>query len=220
MSDYNMRLKVHQDNLGSASEGVWTELKGSKRGEACIIDFYTEMMLEGRAFQIRGGTISVPLVGTVTITDTQAEMCVDAPNGITAMIVALNLSINLGAGTLHEYALKSVDAVSTSGTAFVPLSCLVESNQINSRCTARVAATAGTVTVTAETATTTRRHWSGSNPVAVGAGHSFTSYDYQPRTPPSIANAACAYVQLGAATTGPSWFGSMDFIELPWVNVE
>ncbi len=217
MSEFNMRLLVNQNAPRSTSEGVWTELKGSKRGEACIIDFYTEMMLEGRGFQIKAGTVSIPLVGDQPLEDAKCEFAVGAPQGVTAIITMLDLSINLGTGTLHEYFLKSVDGTPT-GTDFPPLPALVESNGVAAICKGYVAA-AGGVTVAAETSTTTRRHWAGGNPVVVGAGHSFTSYHFEPRTPPTIANNANAYVQLAAITTGPSYFGSMDFIELLWTNV-
>jgi len=212
-----MRLWVNQDTPRSASEGTWVGLKGTKRGEACVIDFFTEMMLEGRAFQIRAGSLTTPLVGDVVITTTAAEYALNAPQGVCALCCTLDISINLGTGTLHEYALKSLDGTAT-GTAFVPLNLMMDSDAPASRCTALVDGTGGTVVGT-EAATTTRRHWSASNPVAVGAGHSFTSYHFEPRTPPAIANVAYFFVQIAATTTGPSYFSSMDYIELPWVNV-
>ncbi len=218
MSDYNLMVLVNQDSLRSETEGVYTGLKGTKRGEACIIDFYTEALLEGRGFQIRAGTVTTPLTGDVVITDAKAEMCIDVANGLMAMPVFCNISVRLGTGTLHEYAIKSVDAVSTAGTAFIPLPMLLDTSATAAQTTARVAA-AGGVTVTAELATTTRRHWSVSNPLAVAAGHSKTSHNWEPRTPPVIANDACCYVQIAATGTGPSYYANLDFIEMRWQNI-
>ena len=220
MGDVNLQLLVGQDTPRSETEGNQAYFKGSKRGEACIIDFYTEMMMEGRGFQVRAGTITTPLVGDVAITDTAAELAVNAVQGLALIVVFFNLSIRLGTGTLHEYALKSIDgaAVVGTGAAFVPLPVMMETAAVSSQATAFVGA-AGAVTVLAELATNTRRLWSASNPLAVGAGHSPSSYNYSPRSPHTIANNAHVYAQIAATTTGPSYYASLDYIELKWVNI-
>lgn len=179
-------------------------------GFPIIMDFYTQMVLMGRVFQVRAGTISVPVVGDVLITDTAAEMCADAASGTTIIPVFSNISFNLAAATLFESAGKSVATVSSAGTAFVPLP--LKSNGDAAVSTARVQA-AGAVTVTAELATTTLRHFSWSQPIAAGAWP--TWYDWQPRTPPVLVGPRCFYVQIGADTTGPSYFAHFDYIEIP-----
>jgi len=204
---------VNQDVPRAESEGVLTGLKANKRGETCIIDFYTQCALEGRAFQVRAGTITTPIVGDVVLTDTKCEMASDIKSGITFMPVFLNIAVRLGAGTLHEYAAKSVAAaVTTAGTAFVPLPLYM--GGVASMCPASTG-TAGGVVVAAELATTTRRHWSYSNPLAVAAGHGVTVHDWQPRMPPVLAGVASFYVQIAATGTGPSYYASYDYIELP-----
>ena len=45
------------------------------------MDWHQAMILDGRGFQVRAGTISVPFVGDVVITDTAAEMSVDCAAG-------------------------------------------------------------------------------------------------------------------------------------------
>ena len=214
--------EVNQLSPRAFGEGRFIDTKLSRRGELVTIDFYTEMMLEGRGYQVKAGTISVPLVGDVDLTDAAAEFCVDAPQGTAVLPVYLNISINLGTGTLHEYALKTVDTASTAGTVYVPLLLLGDTDGAsaasNGGATARVQA-AGAVMVTAETATTTRRLWSASNELAVAAGHEVTTHNYQPRTPHVIANNACCYCQIAAATTGQSYFASLDFLQLLWTSV-
>lgn len=199
----------------SDSDGVFAFPKLNKMDMLAVIDFYLQSIFEGLAYQIRAGTISVPLVGDVVLTDAKAEIALDAGAGVAAIPVFANISVNLGTGTLHEYAIKSVKTASTAGTAFVPLPLYLDGTTAKpaARCTARVDA-AGGVTVTAEAVTTTRRHWSVSNPVAVGAGHSFTSHNWEPKRPPIIQNDACCYVQIAANGTGPSYFANLDFIEL------
>src|SRR3990167_716705 len=163
MSD--LRALVGQDSLSANSEGQFADIKASKRGELIVIDWYKQMAIEGRVFQVRAGTVTTPIVGDLLITDAPAELGADAATGTNIITSYLNIGIRLGTGILHEYAAKSVGAVSTAGTAFVPLNLLVGGSAAVS--TAR-AATAGGVTVSAELATTTRRHWAASNPVAVG----------------------------------------------------
>lgn len=208
----NVLGHVAQDTLSATGEGQWMALKSSKRGDLIIIDWFSQMAIEGRCFQVRAGTITTPIVGDVVITDASAEMCADAATGTTIIPSYLNIGIRLGTGTLHEYAAKSVGAVSTAGTAFVPLNLLVGGNAATS--TAR-AATAGGVTVAAELATTTRRHWTYSNPVAVGAGNEVTTMEWKPRTPPVVVGPGCFYVQIAATTTGPSYYANFDYVELP-----
>jgi hypothetical protein len=208
------RIYVAQDTLLAAGENTWVPKKGNKMGFAVMMDFYTQMAIEGRIFNVTAGTISVPLVGDVVLTDAKAEMAVDAASATTIIPIFTNVSVNLGTGTLHEYAGKSVATVSSAGDAFTPLNLLAGGSAAVS--TARVDA-AGGVTVTAETATTTLRHWSWSQPIAMGAY--FATYDWQPRTPPVLVGPRCYYVQIAATTTGPSYFASIDYIELPTANV-
>jgi len=212
----DIRGYVAQDTVSVADEGTRVGLKASKRGELIIIDWFTQMALEGRAYQVKAGTITTPLVGDVVITDTAAEMSADATTGTTIVPAYANIAVRLGTGTLHEYAAKSVGAVSTAGTAFVPLPLLMGGSA--SVATARVAA-AGGVTVTTEAATTTRRHWAVSNPVAVAAGHGRTTHEWNPVEPPTLVGPACFYLQIAATGTGPSYYATIDFIELTTASV-
>jgi hypothetical protein len=189
-------------------------------GAQVIMDWYTYMAMIGAAFQVRAGTITTPLVGDVVITDTAAEMSADALSGTTIIPVNLNIGLRLLTGTLHEYAAKSVKVVSSGGTAFVPLPLRTLNNSGGTAATAAVTtarvAAAGGVTVTAELATTTVRHWNYSNPAAGATGALPTAgYDLQwnPRVPPFLAGPACFYVQIAATGTGPSYYANFDYIE-------
>jgi len=70
----DLRIYVAQDTLPAAGENSWVAAMGSKRGELYIADFFLRMVMERRAYQVRAGTISAPLVGDVVITDAAAEM--------------------------------------------------------------------------------------------------------------------------------------------------
>src|SRR3972149_4944281 len=206
----DQRIYVAHDSLEAAGENTWMAQKGNKLGFPIVVDFYTQMAIEGRVFSVRAGTISAPLVGDVLISDIAAEMCADAALGTTIIPVYCNISFNLAAATLFESAGKSVATVSSAGAAFVPLP--LYSGGVAAASTARVAA-AGGVTVTGELATTTLRHFSWGQPIAAGAWN--TWYDWSPRTPPVLVGPRCFYVQIAGDTTGPSYFASFDYIELP-----
>lgn len=178
--------------------------KGSSRGEGCIIDFYTMMALEQNAFQVRAGTVTTHLTGDVDIIDTAAEMCADAALGLYLIPCHLNVHIEALGGTVPIITAKSVSGASTAGTAFVPLPLFIGGKA--ARASARVAA-AGGVTVPAELATTTRRHYTGTVNAA-------TVLEWLPLLPPVLMGATCFYIQVAATTTGPDYYANFEFIEL------
>jgi hypothetical protein len=209
-------LQVRQSAIpGPISEGSFSGGIAGRLGQQVQLDFYTWAALAGAAFQVRAGTITTPLIGSVPNTNSQAEMCADAAGPANTIIpVRLGISVRLGTGTLHEYFAKSVATVSSAGAAFIPLP--LKSNGPAAVTTARVAA-AG-VTVTAELATTTLRHWSYANPVAAGAGNdpgavAEATNNWNPRVPPILVGPRCFYVQIAATTTGPSYYADFDFLE-------
>lgn len=212
-----MHAFVAQDSVSAASENTWVGVKASKRGEIVVLDWWTQMALEGRVFQVRAGTITTPLVGDLVITDSAAEMCADAQTGFTIVPAYLNIGIRLGTGILHEYAAKSASAISTAGTAFIPLPLYMGGPAAAT--TARVAA-AGAVSVTAELATTTRQLWHYANPLAVAAGHDITTHEWTPTAATALVGPACFYVQIAASGTGPSYYANFDYVELRTVAIE
>ena len=182
-------------------------------GATVVIDFFAKAILDGRGFQVRAGTITTPLVGDVVITDTAAEMSVDAVAGQVIIPVYQCIGGRLMTGTLHEYATKSVATVSSAGAAFVLLP--LKSGGAAAVLTARVAA-AGGVTVTAELATTTLRHWNYASPAAGPTGTTnimMPLIEWEPLRPPVLNGARSLYVQIAATGTGPSYYASLDVLE-------
>ncbi len=190
-------------------------------GQQIVMQWYQFLILDGRGYQVRAGTITTPLIGDVVITDTAAEFSVDAVAGTTIIPVNQIVSIRLSTGTLHEYATKSIDVVSSAGTAFVPLK--LKNDGAAAVSTARVSA-AGGVTVTAELATTTRRHWSWANPAAgfTGALPGDQHQEWHPATEsvsPCLVGPVCLYTQVAATSTGPSYYANLDYIEVPTLMI-
>lgn len=178
-----------------------------------VADFYQAMLLDGRGYQVRAGTITAPLTGDIAITDTAADMAADAASGTTIIPVYLNASVeSLNSGTLPEIAAKSVATVSSAGTAFVPLPLKSDGSAAVS--TARVQA-AGAVTVTAELATTTLRHFA--NVIAVAGDVILADHEFRPA--PVLVGARSFYVQVAGVTAGPLYFAHFDYLELPTLLV-
>ncbi len=215
----DQRIYVAQDTVPAASENTWVDKQGNKMGFAIQQDFYTQMAIEGRCFQVKAGEISAPAVGDIKITDTAAEMCVDVASGTTVIPVFANVSLNLAVEVKTEIAGKSVGALATVGAAFVPLPLLMGGPAAVA--TGRVAETGSAatgVTVAAEVSTTTLRHFSFDQPIQAGAWD--TTYDWEPKAPPVLSGVSCFYIQVGAdVTKGPSYYAHFDFIELPTANI-
>ena len=204
-------LSVVQNGLRPYGEGTYSGGVAARLGMAVQMDFYTYMALSGAAYQVRAGTITTPLTGDVLITDTAAEMCADAASGTTLLPFFLQVDIEALGGTLPQVTAKSVATVSSAGTAFVPLPLKSDGSAAVS--TARVQA-AGSVTVTAELATTTVRHYERTIAVAGDV-----QAIWEPVAAPVLVGARCFYVQVGSVTTGSNYFGHFDYIEVPTLMV-
>ncbi len=174
-------------------------------GALVVMDFFAKAILDDRGYQVRAGTITTPLTGDVLITDTAAEMSADVASGLLIIPVFLQVDIEALGGTLPQVTAKSVDTVSSSGTAFVPLP--LNSGGPAASSTARVAG-AGGVTVTAELATTTLRHYARTIAVAGDV-----QAQWEPLRPPVLNGARCFYVQVGSVTTGSTYFAHFDYLE-------
>ena len=210
----NTTIKVAHDSLSAAAEGTWAAAKGNKLGFQIVMDFYTQMAIEGRVYSIRAGTISAPLVGDQPLIDARAEMAVDCLVGTTIIPVTVIVGINIMPGTANEFKGQSDATASSGGDVYTPLN--LKSDGVAAVSSARVDA-AGGVTVTAEVVTTTRLHFSKG--AAIAAGAYALNIDWSPKAPPVLVGERSFYVQMGGTTTGPSYFANIDYIELPTANI-
>lgn len=218
---------VNDDTLQAAADGTAVGLQATTRGELRVVDFFTHMALQGRCYQIKAGTIATGVAMDSVVTDAAAEGSVDALSGTTIIPVDFSLSANsIATATTVKARIKAVGVVSSAGTAFVPLPLLQGGTAATS--TARVANNGG-VTVTAELATTTRAlfHWDSldtqtpttdTNSAAMPSA-SVAAAAWRPRLPYVGKGAACVYVQLAATTAFPLYFFTLDYIEIPSINL-
>ncbi len=185
-----------------------------------VMDWRQAMVLDGRAYQVKAGTISGPLTGDEAISDATAEMSADAALGTTIIPVSCGITLDALGGNAFEAAAKSVAVVSSGGTAFIPLP--MKSGGSASVSSARVDP-AGGVTVPAEVSTTTLRHFEWSNEFAQidvddnhPAGNPFL---WEPVAAPVLVGPRSFYVQIASASTGPVYFAHFDYIEVPTLMV-
>lgn len=228
-----VQVKVNQDIPRSVDEGVWTDVKGTKRGELCIIDFFTQMVIEENAYQIRLGTTTNPVTSDATdITDADADAAVAALAETTVIPCELWISLDTQATDAIEMAAKSVGvSTMTGGTAFEPLNlCLGGKPAI----TKGMVGGAGAITVGAELDTTTRQHFhmsveftkdaeteirsSPKFPELGGPSSQGNPIIWHPKLLPVCKGAACFYVQVAGATAC-TYFAHFDYIELPTTSV-
>ena len=201
------RVYAKAQNVGRQSDDTWVALRGTRDGAAIAQPWLHALMVEGKVYQVRLGTITAPLVGDIVITDTAAESAAEAATGYTIIPVRLNVDIESLGDTLPQACFKSVGAlITTLGTAFVPLNLKIGGPAASGR--AAVAA-AGGVAVAGELATTTRVHFIATQAVAA---NNYLNVNFA--IPPVLVGPASCYFQIAtAATTGPSYFANYDFIE-------
>jgi hypothetical protein len=205
---------VAQDTIGGAGEGTFAPLKASKMGYLIVQDFYTQMAIEGRVFQITAGTIATPLAADVVVTDVKADFALDPATGYVCIPVFQQIATAVGTGaTINTLRTLSNAVASSAGAAMVPLNINPGGPAVVS--TARVAA-AGGVTVSAELVTTTRQHFTYGSPTAITVP---PLIDWNPRCPPTIGAGYCLFTQLAATGAGFTYYAHLDFIELPLTAV-
>jgi len=216
MSDA-MKLFVNQDSIRAASEEVDIPVKGTKRGELCVMDWYTEMALEGRVYCVRFGLQAAPITGDQPIATATAESCIDPTAGVIAIPFDLTCALETAAGTVTDIRGVVVTTASTVGTAYVPLNMFLGKSSCHT--TARCDA-AGGCTVTAEAEATSILCFSHTAPIAVAATATpRLGYDWKPVAPPVLPEGYCFYVQVGGTGTAPEYHLRYSFVELPLVNV-
>lgn len=193
-------------------------------GELVAINDVTAWLLDGRGYQIRAGTIASPVNAKSVLADTAAELCADAAAGTTIIPIDFRVAIRAVATALTtQVAVKAVGAASSGGTAFVPLPLLQGGTAAVS--TARVQA-AGSVTVAAELATTTRRLFEYENNLTQ-APTTFNDNLSQASIAASTATlmryigagVSCVYAQVASTTAQDTYYATLNIVEFPTLMI-
>lgn len=231
MADETRSVGLFSPTLREYGNDSYQVIGITRRGEQKSIDFVRYMLMEGRGYHIRAGTVATGVAMDSTLTDTDAEMCVDAPTNYTMIPINFALAFDeIATATTVRVAIKAVGTASNAGTVFKPIPLL--QGGANCSSTARVQNN-GAVQVPAEVfdqdspLTAARRLWQYNS-----------VYTQTPAT--DLANAAsgfgtiaasaadlnyvgkgvaCLYVQAAATTAFPLYFASLDFIEIPTASL-
>ncbi len=223
MTDRRFNYGWVDSGLEVPGQSSWQEMKISKRGETRIIDFISEMLQEGRCYQVRLGTVTTPIAVDTVMTDAKAELCYDALAGLTIIPIDLGLAARgIATATTFGAALKGVAEVSSAGTDFPPLPLLSGGDGASG--SARAAGQGG-VTVKAELATDTVRIFeyeevSTQTPVdgegelkQLSAAAQTAKLHYIGKGP------ACIYLQLAATTAAPLTHSHLNVMELASTSI-
>lgn len=215
-------FEVRRANGGGYGNGGIPGARMTTMGELVAVDQITSWLLDGRGYQVRAGTIATGLSAQNVIADQTADMCADAATGTTIIPVSFRIAMReVATTTTVQVAVKGHGAVSTAGTAFVPLPLFQGGTAAVS--TARVAADA--VTVSAETATATRRLFEYENvftqaPTTINGNLAESSIAAGVVQLKYIgAGPACVYVQVASTTGQALYFATLDYFEFPTLMV-
>src|SRR3990172_5567250 len=118
-------LHLQGKYVASTGADAWTDNRSTSMGEQLIMDWVTHRLLKGQGYQIRAGTIATGVAMDSTLTDAAAEGSVDATSGLTIVPISFKVAFDeIATATTVRVAVKAVGAVSSAGTAFVPLPLL------------------------------------------------------------------------------------------------
>lgn len=117
--------KVRQNTYESYPEGTERELRVNRRGELVVIDFWTQLVIDGRMFHMQVGTEDAPTATCGTLDDTLAHMLVDGKVGTTYIPAYADAQLaTYAATTVPPMAMLEIDRAkarySSGGSAFVP----------------------------------------------------------------------------------------------------
>ena len=191
--------RSQQGGFGGGSSHQSPAAMLNSLGQQVVMDWLQKAILD---------TISVVSTGDGTaLTDTAAEIAVDAASGTTIIpvysLTAIETPLDAGEG-----AIKAVATASSAGTAFTPL--LLRPGASAAVSTARAAET-GAVTVTAELATTTMilDRWIHIQGTTSATETYPFEHKWQPLFSPVLDGARCVYVQVALDT----YFAHIDYLE-------
>lgn len=223
-----MGTEVNEHGKFVAASGAdqWVPSRNTSIGERLMTDWLMYRLMKGQGYQVRAGTVATGVAMDSTVTDTDAELCVDAASGLTIIPIRLGMSFDdIATATTVRVHLKAVGTASNAGTVFDPLP-LLQGGAAGSA-SGRVDPT-GVVQVVGEVATL-------STPLTA-TKRLFTYNNVHTETPTSAlpgaaagalatiaASAAelryvgkgvsCIYLQAASTTAFPLYFAELDFIE-------
>lgn len=223
--------RVRQNTYEAHPEGVDRELRINKRGEAVMVDFWTQLVLDGRMFHMQIGTESAPVDTTTTIADTLVWMLLDTTLGTTTIPAYCDVWLSaIGNTSASLEAMLEIDRAknrySTGGTAFVPENMRTDRPRASTcyKCYVGTDITAAAKTAVPGSMEIARKGPFETTPTATNEPCDFNS-NLRPlfvaRQQPTavVVDTGSVLVHYGASTLDSSGFGVLQWAEIPTDNV-
>ena len=219
--------RVRQNSYEQYSEGQDRLARINRRAELVVMDFWTQLVLDGRMFHMQIGTESAPVDATTTVADTLVWMLVDGTVGYTILPALYEVDMGtLSTATIPEAYLEIDRAkvrYSSGGTAFVPENLRTD----RPRTSIAAAAYVGTdITAAAKTAVPGSielgHHTWMEDAIATGTGTEVGQhYRLSSRDRPlgAIVGTGSLLCHFGSTTADVTGFGAVQWAELDTADV-
>ena len=220
---------VRQNSYGNFPEGQNRLARLNRRAEMVTIDFWTQMVLDGRMFHMQIGTENEPVPGTVAIDDELVWMLVDNAAGTVLLPAIVNIEVEGASTSANLASMFEIDNAkarfNSGGTAYVPANLRTDSPRVSVATVARVGTdiTAFTKTAVPGSMEIARiAHWETS-PTATNEPSDFVSNTrtlFSAQTQPGVAvvGVGSMLVHHGGSADVTS-YGYMQWAELPTESV-
>ena len=223
--------KVRQNTYESYPEGTERELRVNRRGELVVMDFWTQLALDGRLFHMQIGTEDAPVASTASIDDAMVWALVDGATGTTYIPCFVDVTLALPGNTSATGdAMFEIDRAkaryTSGGTAFVPENLRTDRPRVS----AAAAAYVGTdITAAAKTAVpgsleVGRKYLFNTAISTTNEASDFNSnlvplYSCHRNAPVVVVGVGSMVLHFGAGTADVNGYGVMQWGEIPTDNV-
>ena len=226
---------VRQASYGNYSEGQERAVRSNRRGELVVVDFYTQMVLDGRTFAVNIGAEDDAINSTAAIDDQTVWALTDIAVGNTIIPVQAQASIaTWTTSSLVNFMLEAdmgkvrFSAVGGGG-AFTPLNLRGDSPRASAGSSYVNLTTGAGVTAAAKSTVggvdgsiefhkySIEDNWGDTGDTIPESGLNWRAKDVG--APPVIVGPGSFVFHLGATTADVTAYGYYVFIELPSESV-
>jgi hypothetical protein len=218
---------VRQSSYGNWSEGTDHTARINRRGELVVMDFWTQLVIDGRMFHMQIGTEATSVASTTTMADTLVWMLVDNAAGTSILPALYEVALStLTTATVPGMYLEIDRAkvrYSTGGTAFVPENMRTDRPRVSRAAAAYVGTDITAAAKTAVPGSIEIGHFQlMEDAITTGTGSEVKQYVLSARQLPlgMIVGVGSLLCHFGATTADVTGFGAVQWAELPSESVD
>lgn len=199
----------------------------SKRQELIVVDFFTQLVLEGRVFHMQIGTEDAPVDSTGAVADTTVWMVADNSPGTTMIPTYIDVWVSTSASdssALEAYVEvdRLLNRYNTGGTAYVPENMRTDRPRVSTvtNCYVGTDITLDAKSTVPSSMELARACYfedtpSDSNEPVDFAMNAQKLYSVLERPTIAIVDVGSLITHLGASTTDVKGYGLMEWAEIP-----